>query len=100
MNFAKPELLAPAGDYTRFRYAVEYGADAVYVGGEEFSLRTAVANFPRDKKSKTFFLYSRTSYAISSAAAVGVALLASAAKSQSEKSVSCPIAEIIGVFIS
>ena len=47
MNFAKPELLAPAGDYTRFRYAVEYGADAVYVGGEEFSLRTAVANFPR-----------------------------------------------------
>ena len=47
MNFAKPELLAPAGDYTRLRYAVEYGADAVYVGGEEFSLRTAVANFPR-----------------------------------------------------
>ena len=33
MNVAKPELLAPAGDFTRFRYAVEYGADAVYVGG-------------------------------------------------------------------
>ena len=41
----KPELLAPAGNYTRLVYAVLYGADAVYIGGEEFSLRTASANF-------------------------------------------------------
>lgn len=41
----KPELLAPAGDYTKLCYAVEYGADAVYIGGEEFSLRTAAKNF-------------------------------------------------------
>ena len=30
----KPELLAPAGDYKRMMYAIEYGADAVYIGGE------------------------------------------------------------------
>ncbi|MBQ2880696.1 MAG: U32 family peptidase [Clostridia bacterium] len=41
----KPELLAPAGDLTKLIYAVLYGADAVYIGGEQFSLRTASANF-------------------------------------------------------
>jgi len=41
----KPELLAPAGDYTKLVHAVVYGADAVYIGGEHFSLRTASANF-------------------------------------------------------
>ncbi len=41
----KPELLAPAGNYSRMVYAIEYGADAVYVGGEEYSLRTASNNF-------------------------------------------------------
>lgn len=44
----KPELLAPAGDYSRLVYAVLYGADAVYVGGEMFSLRTASANFSKE----------------------------------------------------
>ena len=41
----KPELLAPAGDLNKLIYAVLYGADAVYIGGEQFSLRTASANF-------------------------------------------------------
>ena len=41
----KPELLLPAGDFSRLKYAIEYGADAVYIGGEEFSLRTASSNF-------------------------------------------------------
>lgn len=41
----KTELLAPAGDLTKLVYAVLYGADAVYIGGEQFSLRTATANF-------------------------------------------------------
>ena len=41
----KPELLAPAGDFSRLTYAIAYGADAVYLGGEAFSLRTASANF-------------------------------------------------------
>ncbi len=43
----KPEILAPAGDFSRLIYALEYGADAVYVGGEEFSLRAAAGNFTR-----------------------------------------------------
>lgn len=43
----KPELLAPAGSFNTMKYAFAYGADAVYVGGEEFSLRTASKNFSR-----------------------------------------------------
>ncbi len=43
----KPELLAPAGSFNTLKYALAYGADAVYVGGEEFSLRTASKNFSR-----------------------------------------------------
>ena len=39
------ELLAPAGSLTKLKYAIEYGADAVYIGGEEFSLRVASKNF-------------------------------------------------------
>ena len=35
----------PAGDFSRLKYAIAYGADAVYIGGEEFSLRTASSNF-------------------------------------------------------
>ncbi len=41
----KPELLAPAGDLSKLKTAVDYGADAVYTGGEMFSLRTACDNF-------------------------------------------------------
>ena len=41
----KPELLAPAGDLEKLKMAVLYGADAVYMGGEEFSLRVACDNF-------------------------------------------------------
>lgn len=40
-----PELLAPAGDLSKLITAVDYGADAVYTGGEMFSLRTACENF-------------------------------------------------------
>lgn len=39
------ELLAPAGDLERLRIAILYGADAVYVGGKSFGLRTAAKNF-------------------------------------------------------
>lgn len=41
----KVELLAPAGNLRKLKYAIEYGADAVYIGGEEFSLRVAADNF-------------------------------------------------------
>lgn len=40
-----PELLSPAGDLTRLIAAVDYGADAVYLAGEEFGMRTAATNF-------------------------------------------------------
>ena len=38
------ELLAPAGDLEKFKTAVAYGADAVYFGGEMFSLRAGAGN--------------------------------------------------------
>ena len=42
----KPELLAPAGDMERLRMAVLYGADAVYLAGESFGMRSFAGNFP------------------------------------------------------
>lgn len=41
----KIELLAPAGDLERLKWAFRYGADAVYLGGEKFSLRSMAKNF-------------------------------------------------------
>lgn len=39
------ELLAPAGNYVKLKTALLYGADAVYVGGKNFSLRSFADNF-------------------------------------------------------
>ena len=44
-----PELLVPAGSPDVLRTAVRYGADAVYLGGEAFSLRAGAANFSPDE---------------------------------------------------
>lgn len=41
----KPELLAPGGSLEKLKIAIMYGADAVYIGGEAFSLRVAAENF-------------------------------------------------------
>lgn len=41
----KPELLAPAGDMERLRMAVLYGADAVYLVGTSFGMRSFAGNF-------------------------------------------------------
>ena len=41
----KPELLVPAGSLEVLKTAVIYGADAVYIGGEEFGLRAKAKNF-------------------------------------------------------
>lgn len=40
----KIELLAPAGDLEKLKTAIRYGADAVYFGGEMFSLRAGAGN--------------------------------------------------------
>ncbi|MEW5803824.1 MAG: U32 family peptidase [bacterium] len=45
----KVELLAPAGDLEKLQFALHYGADAVYVGGEKFSLRQRAGNFTLDQ---------------------------------------------------
>ncbi len=44
----KVELLAPAGDLEKLIFAVDYGADAVYIGGEYLGLRTSTKNFTID----------------------------------------------------
>lgn len=45
----KPELLAPAGDLEKLKMAIIYGADAVYLGGEQFGLRKTSKNFTEDE---------------------------------------------------
>lgn len=45
----KIELLSPAGDLGRLKIALLYGADAVYIGGKEYSLRANATNFSIDE---------------------------------------------------
>lgn len=45
MAINKPEVLAPAGDIERLLAALDYGADAVYLGGKVFGMRAAPQNF-------------------------------------------------------
>ena len=45
----KPELLAPAGSLEKLKIAVRYGADAVFIGGQEFGLRSNAQNFSLDE---------------------------------------------------
>jgi putative protease len=42
------ELLAPAGNLEKLKYAIHYGADAVYAGVPDFSLRARINNFTQD----------------------------------------------------
>lgn len=44
-RLAKPELLAPAGSLEKLKFAVHYGADAVYIGGQKYGLRSSADNF-------------------------------------------------------
>lgn len=45
----KPELLAPAGDLEKLKFAINYGADAVYIGGSNFGLRASAKNFSTEE---------------------------------------------------
>jgi U32 family peptidase len=45
MKHKKPELLAPAGDFPQLIAAIEFGADAIYIGLKEFSMRQNARNF-------------------------------------------------------
>ena len=54
------ELLAPAGDLEKLKYAIIYGADAVYIGGQVFGLRAAAKNFSfEDMKEGITFAHER-----------------------------------------
>lgn len=44
-RLAKPELLAPAGNLEKLKFAIHYGADAVYIGGQKYGLRSNADNF-------------------------------------------------------
>ncbi|RYG71984.1 U32 family peptidase [Lentibacillus lipolyticus] len=45
----KPEILAPAGTLEKLKIAIRYGADAVYIGGNRFGLRSRAGNFSYDE---------------------------------------------------
>ena len=51
-DFVKPEVLAPAGDWERLTSAVNFGADAVYLGGGMFGMRTSPSNFSDEELAK------------------------------------------------
>lgn len=56
----KPELLAPAGDMERLIYAINYGADAVYLGGKMFGMRANPQNFTIEElKSAVDYAHSK-----------------------------------------
>lgn len=45
----RPEILAPSGNFEKMKFAILYGADAVYLAGEQFGMRTASDNFTREE---------------------------------------------------
>ena len=55
----KPELLAPAGNFEKLEIAIHYGADAVYLAGDDFSLRNFSDNFSEDELFKAIELAHR-----------------------------------------
>mgnify|MGYP002511006908 FL=1 len=52
MKGRKPEILAPANSLEVLKTAVEYGADAVYIGGEMYGLRAKAKNFSAEDMKK------------------------------------------------
>ncbi len=52
MNRNRPELLCPAGDWERLKLAVAYGADAVYLAGTTFGMRSFAGNFTPEELPK------------------------------------------------
>ncbi|MDE6477382.1 MAG: U32 family peptidase [Mycoplasmoidaceae bacterium] len=48
----KVELLSPAGDFNKGKFALNYGADAIYLGAKAYSLRARASNFDFDELAK------------------------------------------------
>jgi putative protease len=56
----KPELLCPAGNITKLKTAIRYGADAVYIGGNVFGLRARADNFtPEEMQEAIAYAHER-----------------------------------------
>ncbi|MDQ0223268.1 peptidase U32 family protein [Streptococcus moroccensis] len=45
----RPEVLSPAGTLEKLKVAVDYGADAVFIGGQAYGLRSRAGNFTPDQ---------------------------------------------------
>ena len=56
MDNKKPELLSPAGDMERLEMALHYGANAVYLAGEQFGMRASAGNFTSDALRRAVLL--------------------------------------------
>ena len=55
-----PELLSPAGNFEKMKAALLYGADAVYLAGNLFGMRSAADNFSDDElKEATDYVHAR-----------------------------------------
>ena len=55
----RPEILSPCGNFEKMRFAILYGADAVYLAGKRFGMRTASDNFT-DEELKDAIEYAHT----------------------------------------
>jgi len=58
------ELLSPAGDMERLRMAVAYGADAVYLGGADFGMRSFAGNFTQEELTRAVALCNNAGVAV------------------------------------
>ena len=45
----RPEVLSPAGTLEKLKVAIDYGADAVFVGGQAYGLRSRAGNFSMEE---------------------------------------------------
>jgi putative protease len=48
----RPEVLSPAGTLEKLKVAVNYGADAVFVGGQAYGLRSRAGNFSMEEMAE------------------------------------------------
>ncbi len=48
----RPEVLAPAGTLEKLKVAIQYGADAVYIGGNAYGLRSRAGNFSYEEMAE------------------------------------------------
>ena len=60
VNNKMPELLSPAGDMEKMRFAIAYGADAVYLAGQRFGMRPLPQTLPMTSCAQALPMRMRT----------------------------------------